>query len=203
LKPAILFIPGAYSTGTSFSYIKTFLLESEFQFYTFEYDLVNNPRYQIEDDLKKELISLRERHDKICVIGHSYGGALARSVAISDSKLMDCLVTIASPHGGIDWPPMMEFVVPNYFIRNTSKQSYGIYGMQSAKLDVPHFNIIAASGKDLFFNHSTDNDTVVDVQLQTVMDCASFLKMPLNHFEVLLDSTVAQTIQNFVKANLA
>lgn len=176
----ILFIHGANSTKRSFAYLVQALRTKHTAHY-FEYDTheaCSNNIAQCQkmvNEIKPDII-----------IGHSLGGIIAAYMTTQARK-----ISIAAPFGGsaiANWLPMYS-----QLMRDVATTSVIIRGIRKMEIDKKDFLAIVANGLD-----GEGFDGVISYRSQVNLSSPDYRKYDLNHFEVLVDDTVARDIDEWI-----
>lgn len=192
-------IHGANSTPLSFSYILDQLTED----YRFQDWHVVRISYDCQDNLPalvEQLSTQMPRDKEIFLLGHSLGGvlAVAASQAVkftNPSVTIKAVVTLSSPLGGSESATYLQWLFPGYHLfRNIAPSSKLISGVKSVGAVVPTLSLVTSAGNNPLFHEA--NDGVVTVKSQRSLDKATFIEVPYNHFEVLLNPDVVDHIKN-------
>lgn len=185
----IVYVHGANATPKSFTFIKSQLGKHEA--YDFTYD-ANDP---VEGTVKHlaEFIP-RDSH----IISHSLGGVLAVAASQRVPDKIKSIVTISAPFGGSEAASRALLFMPfNTFLHNISVHSKLIQAVSSSIVGVPLLKVITTAGNYVF--ETKMNDGVVTVDSQMSLWGGEELVIHLNHFEVLMDQDVADSIKLFIK----
>lgn len=184
----IVYVHGANATPTSFTFIKSKMCEH--QAIDFKYD-ANDP---LEDSIES-LINVIP--DQAAIVSHSLGGILAVAASQHLPAQITSVVTMSTPFGGSEMATRMSWLFPfNTFIHNVNTRNSTLREIARAGIAVPTLKIITTEGQSMF--ESQPNDGVVTIDSQMALKGGIQIRVPLNHFEVLLDERVAQTINNFI-----
>ena len=131
----------------------------------------------------------------VMLIGHSFGGVLARAVAGRCSQVTK-LVTLCAPFGGLKHMGFVSLFDGTPMFRELSAYSSLLLEVRTAPLTIPHLAIVASHGLPLM---QEANDGVVTLASQTALRNQPYVEIPLNHFEVLLSPQTVSSIIGFVE----
>lgn len=187
MKPQIWFIHGAASTPLSFNWLKTKLRRHT------PVDIA----YENQTPLVETISYLRNEIAKCAappiVIGHSLGGVIAASVA--QVAPVAKIVTLGTPFGGSFAASIMRWFMPTQLMRDISQQSPILASLQNDPPKVPILSFVTDSGLNVMGERT---DGVVTVRSQMALKGPTYITVPNNHFEVLLDPSVAGQINDFI-----
>lgn len=185
----IVYVHGANATPKSFTFIKSTL--GKHQAYDFEYD-ANDP---IEGTVNRLVDFIPSGSH---VVSHSLGGVISVAASQRIPDKIKSIVSMGSPYGGSEAASRALLFMPfNTFLHNISVHSKLIQTISSSIVNVPLLKIITTAGNYVF--ETKMNDGVVTVDSQMSLWGGEELIVHLNHFEVLLDQTVANSIKHFIQ----
>jgi pimeloyl-ACP methyl ester carboxylesterase len=187
MKPQIWFIHGAASTPLSFNWLKAKLRRHE----------AVDVAYENQTPLVETISYIRNEVAKASappiLIGHSLGGVIAASVAqVSPVKK---IVTMGTPFGGSFAASVMRWFMPTQLMRDISQQSPILASLQNDPPKIPMLSFVTDSGLNVMGERT---DGVVTVRSQMALKGPTYVVVPNNHFEVLLDPAVATQINTFI-----
>ena len=174
----ILYIHGAKSTKRSFAYLNLRLRDHE-RFY-FEYDTEMETIKNISDAQK-----MCNEVNPDVIIGHSLGGIIAAYLITPARR-----ITIATPFGGSEiaaWLPISQL------LRDIASNGPLIAGIRRLAFAPENLLTIVANGLD-----GRGFDGVVSTRSQKAIEAPTVHEFNLNHFEVLVDDTVAKRINDWM-----
>ncbi len=203
----VIYIPGAFSGKDTFNHIRQNTILKFCEYEVFQYDITQTPLALILKHLVETIHKESNYHD-VLLVGHSYGGMLARLVMIYNPDLaldVKGVITLSSPHSGFD--PMTTNPA-TMFGQNVSSLNPTIYhavGKWFGGKEVSFLNVVGDKGVNhLLMSNSDDNDTVVPVSSQVLKDKGvEELRFHLNHFEILLSDEVTDGIDEFLSRRMA
>lgn len=185
--PTIWYIHGAGASAKSFVYLKTRLPEHHSEFLT----------YEANESLSEVITRLSQRvallDHPIIVLGHSLGGLVA--LGLHDCPNVEKVVTLCAPFGGLASAGLMSFFTKDNLFKDLASYSSILTKLRSIKITKPMLSIVATVG--LPFTKST-NDGVVTQSSATNLTGPDYRTFAVNHFEVLMDDDVAETISNWI-----
>ncbi len=187
MKPEIWFIHGAASTPLSFNWLKGQLRPH----------VAVDIAYENQTPLVETISYIRAEVAKCEVapilIGHSLGGVIAASVA--QVAPVSKIATMGTPFGGSFAASVMRWFMPTQLMRDISQQSPILASLQNDPPKIPILSFVTDSGLSVMGERT---DGVVTVRSQTALKGPVYITVPNNHFEVLLDPSVAQQIDEFL-----
>jgi pimeloyl-ACP methyl ester carboxylesterase len=187
VKPQIWFIHGAASTSLSFNWLKGQLRPHE----------AVDISYESITPLVETISYLRAEVAKCTVppiiIGHSLGGVIAASVA--QVSPVAKIATMGTPFGGSFAASVMRWFMPTQLMRDISQQSPILAALQNDPPQIPILSFVTDSGLSVMGERT---DGVVTVRSQMALPGPRYITVPQNHFEVLLDPSVAEQIDQFL-----
>lgn len=203
---SIIFVHGAYSTRTSFNYLKQPFLDSGKHLSFHEYDC-NDHVDDLLSDFWQEIFNAPKHPDDkdryVDIVGHSLGGVLATASCLNFTigPRLRKVVTIGSPLGGIESAQYLRWIMPKdqllKTVSPTGKLAQAIRNANWSKNEVKRLHIITTEGHSPIINKP--NDGVVSVDSQTAIPGNKAI-IPINHFEALLSEQVSKTVEDFIKS---
>jgi predicted alpha/beta hydrolase family esterase len=185
----ILAIHGAWSSSTSFNYLK-YKTKSKI-WYCVDFD------HRVDDwnsILQKTIESVREPY---IALGHSLGGMIA--LHMSQDPNCRGIMTLASPLAGLDLNLIQLYLNRSSLISAIAKNSKQINEIQSLNYShIPVHHLIANKGYNPFI--CEDNDGVLPIKVQTGWSCGEVSEIPANHYEILQSDATVSALTNFIKS---
>lgn len=185
----ILYIHGAFATSSSFNRIRENLPDHEA--ILLEYNVGENIGNVIADCLAK----IEEQDKPVSIVAHSLGGVLASHVALK-SKLVDKVITMSTPFGGSKAADMMKWFNPHPMFETICSSSSLLRNLHNSQAGCPTRSLVTTEGQNPMINEA--NDGVVSVKSQTAWLAPEYIKVPYNHFEVLLVDETITKIKEFL-----
>jgi hypothetical protein len=173
----IWYIHGASSTARSFNYIKSELPHHEFKDIEYTHD---QPVTRTLDAL---VSALDASPVPVNLIGHSLGGVLAVAASQRSEKVAN-VVTLASPLGGSQVAALMRWISPSQLLDDIHPHSTLIKQVKRSPNRCTIMSIVTTGGGISLL--SGENDGVVTTESQVAIRGPIYLRVPVNHFEVLL-----------------
>lgn len=190
-EPCIFYIHGANSTPLAFRAIKNSL--PFHRDIDIEYDHSRSVT-NVVDALVAQINSLGQ---DVSLVGHSLGGVIALAVA-RDCKHVKRIVTMSSPFGGSKLASLLRWIYPTHLYDDI--HPFSTLMTSVIRHDVPDhtkvLSIVTTGGQTNLF--SEDNDGVVTVASQTSLKKPTYIRLSVNHFEVLLASETSDMIHGFL-----
>ena len=184
----ILAIHGAWSSSTSFNYLK--LKTKSKIWHCIDYDHRVDDWHNI---LNKSIGILREPY---IALGHSLGGM----VALHMSQDTNCkgIITMASPLAGLDLNLIQLYMSRSTLISAIAKNSKQINEIHDMNFNhIPVLHLIANKGYNPFIYE--DNDGVLPIKVQTDWTCGQVFEVSANHYEILQSEATANALMQFMK----
>ena len=188
----IFFIHGAWSSGSSFNYLKSKALDignGVGKIHAFQYDCQIENLNSILLRAEKELNDLQQNGLKTIVVGHSMGGLLALYIS-HDNKNVSKTITISAPLSGIKINnPLLKFylryVAP--VLIKLQPNSPFIQRLHETNYNNKNIDILVTEGGFNFasLNEPSDGTVSVESQLSWTPRNANIIKINANHHEVL------------------
>lgn len=158
--------------------------------------------YQTEAGLSEnietiaELIFANYGDTPVDLVGHSLGGV--KAIALHQAGVTTRrIVTLASPLGGSGAASMLTWVFPgSRLYKDVTPHSTVIKGLRAAPISVPVLSIVTTGGGMPVFREP--NDGVVTVKSQMALTGPTYVKVDLNHFEVMLSQSVRDMTEEFL-----
>ncbi|RYD62074.1 MAG: alpha/beta fold hydrolase [Verrucomicrobiaceae bacterium] len=173
----IWYIHGASSTARSFNYIKSELPVHEFE------DIEYTHAHPVTRVVDAVVARLESSPVPVTLIGHSLGGVIAVAASQRSQNVRN-VVTMASPFGGSQVASLMRWISPSQLLDDIHPHSPLIRAVKRAKNRVHIMSIVTTGGGISLI--SGENDGVVTTESQTSILGPVYLRVPVNHFEVLL-----------------
>lgn len=186
-----IFIPGAFSTATCFTFIDDKLNLSETN--TFEYDVNDGLLYNVQK-IKNKIKNLGYSEKPINIIGHSMGGLIAVLLYHNDVKI-NKLISMSAPLGGSKMAGYAKWWTNNQLLHDLSNKS--LYN-SIKKMPIECDNKFFVTTKGIKNNFGIENDCVVSVESQKAIPGLNYQEVPYSHSEVLQSYTVLREIKNFL-----
>ena len=184
----ILGIHGAWSSSTSFNYLKS---KTKSKIWTcIDYDHRVNAW---EDILNMSIGIMREPY---IAIGHSLGGLVA--LHQTHDVLCKGIITIASPLAGLDMNIVQQYLSRSTLMGKISSNSRVIDEIQNFTYHTPVLHLIATKGYNPFIYEPSDG--VLPIKVQTAWTCGEIVEIPNNHHEILQSDATVSAVQNFIKS---
>ena len=187
MKPEIWFIHGAASTPLSFNWLKAQLRPHV------AVDIAYENQTPLVETISYIRAKVSECAEPPVIIGHSLGGVIAASVA--QVAPVSKIITMGTPFGGSFAASVMRWFMPTQLMRDISQQSPILAALQSDPPVVPILSFVTDSGLNVM---GEKTDGVVTVRSQMALKGPTYVTVPNNHFEVLLDPKVATHIDEFI-----
>jgi pimeloyl-ACP methyl ester carboxylesterase len=184
----ILYIHGAFSSGLSFQRIQEKLPrhDSLMAEYTVEQRL---------DDVIAQLSEMVSRESTpVDIVSHSLGGIIGVAVAKQNLNVRSIL-TMSTPFGGSKVADLLRWISPHELYRSLQCNSSLLQDLQTEPLRCKHRSVITTVGNNPMMYEP--NDGVVSLKSQLGATKSEQIKVPLNHFEVLMSDTVVSLIKDF------
>lgn len=183
----ILGIHGAWSSSTSFNYLK--LKTKVKDWHCVDYDHRVNA---YEDILSMSIGVMREPY---VAIGHSLGGMVA--LHMSQDTLCKGIITLASPLAGLDLNLLQLYMGRENLISKIASSSRQVREIHHMRFDhVPVLHLIANKGYNPFIYES--NDGVLPLKVQTGWTCGEVAEISANHHEILQSDATAAAVKGFI-----
>lgn len=189
MKPQIWFIHGAASSPLSFNWLKTQLRPHE------AVDISYDNITPLVDTISYIRTEVAKCDVPPIIIGHSLGGVIAASVA--QVSPVAKIATLGTPFGGSFAASVMRWFMPTQLMRDISQQSPILASLKNDPPRVPILSFVTDSGLSVLGERT---DGVVTVRSQMALDGPTYITVPINHFEVLLEPDVAKQIDDFIGA---
>ena len=205
----ILYVHGALSTKNSWNYIRQAFIgrlpagtssddapHEEF----IKYSLTRETSEEIVKGMIETVTKLivKKKITKVVFIGHSFGGVLSvetvreMSEFLNDSNVKVKIISLSSPFGGNEIPPVIRVLRPNsIFFKNVGDHAPFIKEFKRHALPCKVHSFITTEGRADWMQK--DNDGVVTLESQRFFekdDLATLQEVKANHFEILLSDVV-------------
>ena len=181
----IIAIHGAWSSSTSFNYLKTSI--------PCDWHMVD---YHHENDGMWDIINAAHTViSKPCVvIGHSLGGIAA--LHTHDQSLVKGIITLASPLAGLELNLLQIYLSRSRLITQIANDTHLIRDMKRRKYTKPVLHLVANRGFNPFIYE--DSDGVLPRKIQTGWHCGQMIHVETNHYEILQHSDTVCCIKSFM-----
>jgi pimeloyl-ACP methyl ester carboxylesterase len=190
----LIYIHGANSTPNAFNFIRQNVEELEdVETHLFEYD--SNDRF-IDNlyDMKLIVGGL----DDVFFVSHSLGGLFALYLANEYPEQVLGAVTLSTPYGGSAPATTLKYLMPKHQLLKDI-DPYGSVIRDAARLKIMHpwLNIVTTKGHSMMMNEP--NDGVVTMASMMTNKNMELIKVPSNHYEVLVNYDVVRIIEQRMK----
>lgn len=186
---SIWYVHGSGGSKTSFTWLRQQLAPHHItKFFSYQTDETTD---SCVERLRQEIVVEPE---PVILIGHSLGGIIALSCAGRTNNIAS-LITLCAPFGGLQHANLAALFSNAPMFREMRQYSSLLIDVRSRPISAPHLAIVASHGMP---HINETNDGVVTLASQTALSGISYVKFPINHFEVLLSPDVATTINNFL-----
>lgn len=188
---SIWYIHGANSTPTSFNYVRSRLPQHDARL--IRYDHARSVMGVVEM-LVGDLAAAGE---PVTLVGHSLGGVIAMVTAARAERVQN-VVTMAAPLGGSQSASVMRWLTASPLLNDIEPNSPLITACRrlSPRITVPVLSVVTTAGGSSLL--TGENDGVVTVESQTALKIPRYVRVPYNHFEVLLSDTVVDLLNNTI-----
>jgi pimeloyl-ACP methyl ester carboxylesterase len=185
-RPSIILIHGAGATPTSFNYLKMNLPPADY--FILSYD-VNDGFYF---NLERMVRQLSEHGDReFHVICHSLGGIYA--LHIMPHLKLRSVVSISTPFNGSSMADWARYMMPNYqLFRDVSTKAQPIAQAKEIPVTAQWTQIVTTRGGVPWIRQP--NDGVVTIHSQTSRTDVDFVRVPQDHYEVLVSQDTVDII---------
>ena len=185
----ILYIHGAFASSTSFNRIREKL--PEHKALVLEYTVDDNLRTVIDNCVKQ----LKESGERVSIVAHSLGGILG-SIIAQKSGLVDQVVTMSTPFGGIRSADLMKWINPHPMFEQICSSSPLLRTLYGKPAGAETLSIVTTSGKNPMMRE--DNDGVVSIESQTAWNAPKYTMLAYSHVEVLVANETITIIKEFL-----
>ena len=190
--PNILYLHGANMTETSFSYIKMGL--GDHKYICPEYSV----EVPLEENIKKISKLVKKQFKKpVTVISHSLGGIIALDL-YHHGLPIEKIITISTPFGGSKTADKLRWIYPScQLLEDIRSRSPFVRELVKKPVDIPILSFVSITGHIPFIDDL--NDGVVSIKSQMMMNGPEYVKIALNHTEILMSDEVIEKIKLFLK----
>lgn len=189
MERAIVYIHGAFSSSLSFIRIRERL--PKHNAILIEYT-VDKPIQEVIDSAVADINSLGCDVD---VVSHSLGGVIAISSAHRTNKIKS-VVTLGTPFGGSVAADTLKWFSTHELYQSCHTNSPVLKSLHKTPLPCPVRGIVTTMGNNPVMYEP--NDGVVSVRSQMALRGVEIVKVPLNHFEVLIADVTVRLIREFI-----
>ena len=181
----IWYIHGAGASNRSFAWLHEQLPDMPAQF--FSYTL----RETAHAAIQRLSQTVAEDGRRAVLVGHSLGGIMA--IAATAPNIAGC-VTLCAPFGGARHVEFLSMFYSHPLLSDLRYHSRLLREVRAAPATKPHLAIVGTEGLPFF---TEENDGVVTVASQTARTGVHYVRLSVNHFEVLLSRDVVDLIRAF------
>lgn len=189
-KPAhvVWYIHGANGTPLSFSWIKQQLPGH----ICHDIDYPDEPLTRTIENL----IELAKQYPLgFDIIAHSMGGIIA--VALAQKAInVGRIFTMSTPFGGSRIANILRWYYPCQTFENIHTNNQIIVSLRTIALPTTILSLVTTGGRTPMMTE--ENDGVVSVTSQMSLRGPEYIRLPLNHFEILLSSDTIKYIRDFI-----
>jgi hypothetical protein len=180
----IFAIHGAWSSGTSFNYLRT---KIKGNWYLFSYDHFKENLDEIIERANSEI------SESSIIIGHSLGGIIG--LRIESNPLVRGIITLASPLTGLELNLIQSYLSRSNLIGQIASDSKNIKLLKSANYSKPIIHLVANRGYNPFIFEK--NDGVLPYKVQTGWSCGPLQEIDANHYEILQSEQTLDHVNRF------
>jgi len=188
-----VWIHGAFASPTSFNYLKNQMTSDSDLMIQYDW---NTDLVKVVEKIKK-FIQTRADGDEVDLIGHSLGGVFAAILAHSDLNVRS-LITMSAPFGGIEINVLLKWWFPSTIFKQIGTLQRHHNHLLGNKIKVPHVCFVSTQGANPIFL-GKPNDGVISIESQLAMKHANYVKIPVNHYEVLMSEEVVDIMRPMLK----
>lgn len=189
---AVWYIHGANCTFRSFNYIRSKLPEHDAQEFAYTHD---GPVHKVVDRL---VAALAAQPEPVILVGHSLGGVIALAATQRSDKIAK-VATMAAPFGGSETAALMRWLTPSQLLDDIHPNAPLMCAIRQGRLHgTDAMSIVTTGGRNTMI--TGDNDGVVTIASQTCIKGPVYLRIPVNHSEVLLCDDVVDLLSGFLFA---
>lgn len=185
----IIYVHGAGATSRSFEWLRTMMPPHDAVFFSYEMSHAMGATIGALNDTVDHGCKTKD----IVLVGHSLGGVLAASCA--GNERISKIVTLNAPFGGLPIARFAGLFSSSPMLRDLSPSSVQMMRLKNTTPRCPILSIVGTSGLPFILE---PNDGAISVASQKSLHGPRYVEFGLNHFEVLLDSAVAQTVSDFI-----
>jgi pimeloyl-ACP methyl ester carboxylesterase len=181
----IIYVHGAGASAHSFTWLSSQLPASG-RMLAYE---VNDDPEEVVQRLNTEIASIGK---PVSLVGHSLGGLIVMG---ADHTFVDRVVTLAAPLGGLKMANFLRWLSSAPLYDTLRPSSSFLRRLHANPVTRPVLSIVATSGLP---HIPVPNDGVLTVSTQTALSGPTYVSLPVNHFEVLLNLEAANLIKGFL-----
>lgn len=185
----VWYVHGANSTPVSFNYIRHRLPDHTYR------EIAYNHRGPVMHVVDALVEAVEASPTPVTLVGHSLGGVIAVAAAQRSAKV-DKVCTIASPLGGSKVASLMRWIAPSQLLEDIHPYAPLISQVRNGRLKVPTMSIVTIAGHNNMI--AGENDGVVTVDSQEAIIGPVYIRLRMNHFEVLLSDDAVDLVSGFL-----
>jgi len=182
----ILAIHGAWSSNTSFNYIKSHTKSKNWHLIDYDHGVDS-----WHDIVAKSIGQIRE---PFIAIGHSLGGLIA--LQQTNDVLCKGIITLASPLAGLELNLAQLYLSRGTLLNKIVKDGSVMREIHNFAYNVPVMHLIAIKGYNPFIYE--DSDGVLPIKTQTGWSCGEICEIAANHYEILQSDAAVNAIKGFI-----
>jgi pimeloyl-ACP methyl ester carboxylesterase len=189
MQKLIWYIHGANATPSSFQRIKEKLPRHDAR------DIAYSVAIPLGETINTLITQVNGETRPIHVVSHSLGGVLAVALAQRHARIAR-VATLSAPFGGSRVADMLRWWFPCQLYNDIHSNAPVIQEIGRRSCDAPVLSIVTTGGATPLITEP--NDGVVSVTSQMALDGPTYIKLPLNHFEVLLADDTLKHLGDFL-----
>lgn len=184
----ILAIHGAWSSSTSFNYLKSKTKARNWVCVDYDH------RVNAWNDIVNMSIGIMR--EPYIAIGHSLGGLVA--LHQTHDVLCKGIITIASPLAGLDLNLLQQYIVHNSLMNKIAAGKPAINEIHNFNYNIPVLHLIGTKGYNPFIYEPSDG--VLPIRTQIGWTCGEVAEISANHYEILQSDATVNAVKDFINS---
>lgn len=193
----IVYIHGASATADSFSYIRQFVRDhTELPDIALEYNSALGFEHNIQ-----HMYGQLDRAEQLFFVSHSLGGIYALHLANHYRDSTAGGVSLSTPYGGCRQADFARYFLPfNQLMKDIGTMSAPMVAAKTLPAPPNWCNVVTTRGDSPWIHEK--NDGVVTVDSMRYRQDFELVELPVNHYEVVLNSAVVELILTRIQNSL-
>lgn len=184
----VVYIHGAFSSSLSFSFISSKLPKHN--------AVLTN--YAVEtpvDGIVGEILDSIKHYEDVHIVSHSFGGIVAMLLSRHHPGVKS-ITTISTPFGGSAAATAMKWITPHELFKTIASSSPVLQSIKQMPIGFKMKSVVTTVGNNPLMYEP--NDGVVSIKSQTALKHVEQIRLPLNHFEVLMSDETVDIVKSVI-----
>lgn len=193
----IVYIHGASATAESFTHIRQYVRDYfEEPDIALEYSSANGFDHNLE-----QMYGQLDDAERLLFVSHSLGGIYALHLANHYADRTVGGISLSTPYGGCSQADFAKYFLPfSKLMKDIGTMSSPMRAAKTLPAPPNWTNVVTMKGQSPWIVEP--NDGVVTIESMQYRKDFDLIKVPLNHYEVVLSNHVVNIILDYIKKTL-